>query len=147
MHFVDEGCKSEKVMQDRRGDVVRKIAINADAAAGSEGDKVSLENIVGDDGELGELFREAAKDTGESWIQFDGRDRAASCQQVARHFAVAGADFDPAVRIVFGQRDGGMRGDSDGAGDLFAPVEVREKMLAEPLAGHGWKCSSGSDDS
>lgn len=29
-----------------------------------------------------------------------------------------------------------MRGDADGAGYLFAPVEVREKMLAEPLAGH-----------
>jgi hypothetical protein len=30
-----------------------------------------------------------------------------------------------------------MGRDSDGAGDLFAPVEVCKKMLAEPLARHG----------
>ena len=138
MHFVDDGGEAEEVMQNGRSNVVGKIAVNADAPAGSEGGKVGLENVAGDDGEPGELFREATKDTGESWIQLDGANRATNREQVARHFTVAGADFDPAVRIVFGQRDSGMRGDSDGTGDLFAPVEVRKKMLAEPLARHRW---------
>jgi hypothetical protein len=31
-----------------------------------------------------------------------------------------------------------MRGDADSAGDLFAPVEIFEEMLAEALACHGW---------
>jgi hypothetical protein len=30
-----------------------------------------------------------------------------------------------------------MGRDSDGAGDLLAPVEVHKKMLAEALASHG----------
>src|SRR5215470_1575811 len=124
-------------MQDRRSDVVRKIAVDADAAAASEGGEVGFENVAGDDGQLRELFRETAKAAGEPLIQFDGRDRATSCEEMARHFAVAGADFEPAVLIVFGQRDRAMRGDADGPSDLFAPVEVRKKMLAEPLARHG----------
>jgi len=37
-----------------------------------------------------------------------------------------------------------MRRDSDGAGDLLAPVEVGEKMLAEALASHGMKL--GNDE-
>ncbi|HEX8763771.1 MAG TPA: hypothetical protein VF740_01365, partial [Candidatus Acidoferrum sp.] len=34
------------------------------------------------------------------------------------------------------QGDGGMRGDPDSAGDLFAPIEIREEVLAEPLTSH-----------
>jgi hypothetical protein len=37
-----------------------------------------------------------------------------------------------------------MRGDADGAGDLFAPVEVFEEMLAEALASHGWNSVAGA---
>jgi len=46
------------------------------------------------------------------------------------------ADFDPTMFVVVRKRNSGMRGDPNGAGNLFAPVEVREKMLAEALARH-----------
>src|SRR5215831_10465817 len=75
VHFVDERSASEEMMQDRRSDVVREIAVDADATAGSESGKVGFENVAGDDRELGELFREAAERGGECWIQFDGANR------------------------------------------------------------------------
>ena len=56
------------------------------------------------------------------------------------HFAVAGADFDPAETGVeggVGEWHGGIRGDANGASDFFAPVEIGEEMLAETLASHG----------
>jgi hypothetical protein len=36
-----------------------------------------------------------------------------------------------------------MRGDANGAGDFFAPVEIGKEMLAEALASHGWKIVAG----
>ncbi len=51
--LVDEAGEVEQVMKDRRGNVVRKIAVDAQAAAGSDGGEVSFENVAGDDGEIG----------------------------------------------------------------------------------------------
>jgi hypothetical protein len=62
---------------------------------------------------------------------------------VARHFAVAGADFDPAMLIISRERHSGVWGDANGARNLFAPVEVRKKMLAKSLAGHARSSVSG----
>ncbi len=69
------------------------------------------------------------------------------------HFTVAGTDFDPTVLIpmnrgsqtmlVVSEGDHGVRRDADGACDLFAPVEVFQKMLAEALACHGWNSVAG----
>src|SRR6266403_2726895 len=39
--------------------------------------------------------------------------------------------------------DGGMRGDANGARDLFAPVKVGKEVLAESLASHGWNSVAG----
>jgi hypothetical protein len=36
-----------------------------------------------------------------------------------------------------------MRGDANGAGDLLAPVEIGEEMLAEALASHLWNSVAG----
>ena len=38
--------------------------------------------------------------------------------------------------IIAGKQDRGMRRNSDGPGDLFAPVEIGEEVLAEALASH-----------
>jgi len=78
-----------------------------------------------------------AKAGDELGVEFDGVDGGAGCEEMLGHFAVAGADFDPTMLIVAWERHGGMRGDADSAGDLFAPVEVFEEMLAEALASHG----------
>jgi len=72
---------------------------------------------------------------------------------------MAGSNFDPTMLIVLSKRGlqtltvptsrdsqrtvvakewrQGMRRDANGAGDLFAPVEIGEEVLAETLACHG----------
>src|SRR5579863_5215422 len=58
------------------------------------------------------------------------------------HFAVACAEFDPARILGRLRRSGGVRRNANGACDLFAPVFIREKMLAKPLTRHtAEKCS------
>jgi hypothetical protein len=36
-----------------------------------------------------------------------------------------------------------MRRNADGARNLFEPMEIGEKMLAEALASHGWNSVAG----
>jgi len=50
---------------------------------------------------------------------------------------MAGSNFDPGTFVVHGKRKGGMRGNANGARDLFAPVEIGEEVLAEALTSHG----------
>ena len=145
VNFVDEIREGEEVMEDWRSDVVGKIAVDADAAAGGDGGEVGFENVAGDDGEIGEFFRVVAKAGDEFRVEFDGMDGSAGDEEVLGHFAVTGADFDPAVLVIAGERNGGMRGDADGAGDLLAPVEIFEEMLAEALACHGWNSVAGEE--
>jgi hypothetical protein len=45
--------------------------------------------------------------------------------------------------LVAGEGRNGMRGDANGACDLFAPVEIGEEVLAESLACHGWNSVAG----
>src|SRR5260370_18378968 len=125
-------------MKNRRGDVVGKIAVDADAPAGSDRGDVRFENVAGDDGEIGELFCEAAKSRDECGIDFDGVDGSAGGEQVLGDFTMASSNFDPAMLVVARDRDGRMRRNANGARDLFAPVEVGEEVLAESLASHGW---------
>ncbi len=143
VHFVDEVREGEQVMQDRRSDVVRKIAVNANAAAGSDGGEVRFEDVAGHDGEIGEFLREAAESGDEVWIELDGVNGSAGGEEVLGHFAVTGTDFDPTVLVIPWQRKGGMRRNADGAGDLFAPLEVFQEVLAETLACHGWNSVAG----
>ncbi len=51
--FVDEISEGEEVMKNGRRNVVRKIAVDAQAAAGSDGGEIGSENVAGDDGEIG----------------------------------------------------------------------------------------------
>ena len=154
VHFVEEVREGEQVMQDRRSDVVRKIAVNANAAAGSDGGDVRFEDVAGDDGEIGEFLREAAESSDEFWVEFDGVNGSAGGEEVLGHFAVTGTDFDPTVlvapmhrglqrRLVPRQRNDGMRRNTDGAGDLFAQLKVTEEVLAETLACHGSNSVAG----
>lgn len=63
-------------MQDRRGNVIGKIAVDADAAAGSESGKVGLKNVAGYNIELGEFRGDPAKAAGERLVQFYGANGA-----------------------------------------------------------------------
>ena len=143
VNFVDEIGEVEEVMEDGRGDVVGEIAVDADAASGGEGREIGFEDVAGNDIEVGRFFRKVAKSGDELRVEFDGVDGCAGGEKVFGHFAVAGADFDPAVLIVAGEWRGGMRGDADGAGDLFAPVDAFQKMLPERLACHGGNSVAG----
>src|SRR6266446_6911983 len=136
--FVDEVGKREQVMKDRRGDVVRKIAVDAEAAAGSDGGNVGFKNVAADDVEVGELFCEMVEARQERRIEFDGVDGSAGGEKVLGHFTVPRTDFDPTVSVVPRKRHGGMRRNANGARDFFAPVEISEEVLAEALASHGW---------
>lgn len=136
--FVDDAGEIEKVMEDGRSNVVGKIAVDTDAAAGSDGGNIRFEDVAGDDGEIGEFLREAAEASDELRIEFESVNGPAGGEEMFGHFAVAGTDFDPAVLVIPRKRGGGMRGNANGAGDLLAPVEIGEEMLAEVLASHGW---------
>ncbi len=114
-----------------------------DAAAGSDRSDVRFENVAGDDSEIGELFCQAAKSRDECRVDFDGVDGSAGGEQVLGDFTMPGSNFDPAMLIFPRERDGGVRRNANGAGDLFAPVEIGEEVLAEALACHAWNSVAG----
>ena len=116
---------------------VGKIAVDADAAAGSDGGDVRFENVGRDNIEIGELFCEAAKPRDERRIDFNGVDGRANGKKVLGDFTMAGANFDPAMLVVSGKWSGGMRRNANGARNLFAPIEIGKEVLAEALACHG----------
>jgi len=146
--FVDEVGEGEEAMKDWRRDVIRKIAVDAHAAAARDGSDVGFENVARNDVEIRELLCEVAQTRQERRIEFDGVDRSAGGEKVLGHFTVPRTDFDPAVLIVPGKRGltstvasewrQRMRRHANGARYLFAPVEVGKKVLAEALACHGW---------
>ena len=149
VNFVDEVSERKEVMKDRRRDVVREIAVDADAASGSDGGDVRFENVAGNDVEVGELLCEVAQARQERRIEFDGVDGRIGGEQTLGHFTVPRTNFDPAVFVVPGKRGllisivasewrQRMRRDTDGARDFFAPVKIGEEVLAEALACHGW---------
>jgi len=61
VNLIDEAGEGEETMKDRRGDVVGKIAVDADAAAGSNSGDIRFENVGGDHVEIGKFLREVAK--------------------------------------------------------------------------------------
>ena len=146
--FVDEASEGEEVMKNGRRDVVRKIAVDAHAAAARDGSDVGFENVAGNDVEIRELLCEVAQTRQERRIKFDGVDRSAGGEKVLGHFTVPRTNFDPAGLIVPGKRGltstvasewrQRMRRNANGAQDFFAPVKIGEEMLAEALASHGW---------
>ncbi len=88
MDFVDEVREIEKVMKDRRGDVVGKIAVDADAAARSDGSDVGFENVARNDVEIGKLFCEMAEAGEERRVDFDGVNGNGIGEEVLGHFTV-----------------------------------------------------------
>jgi hypothetical protein len=142
MHFVDEIRERKQPMKNRRGDVVGKIAVDTDAAASGSGAEIRFEDVAQDDAQIGKFFGESLETGDERRVELDGVDRRAGRGKIFGHFAVAGADFDPA--IVPG-RVGWHRGvgrNADGARDLFTPVGVGKEMLAKALTSHtAEKCS------
>ncbi len=137
--LVDLTGELEKMVEDRGSNVVGEIAVDAHAAPGGKGGKVRLEDVAGNDGEIGMFLREALQADNERGIEFDGDHRSTAAKEMLGHFAVPGADFDPAELFGRDLRDGldAVRRDADGAGDFFAPAGVVEKVLTEPLSRHG----------
>jgi hypothetical protein len=76
--------------------------------------------------------------SGERRINLDGNDRGARGGELLGHFAVACADFYPAIMggFVSKRSTDGLRRNPDGLRDLFAPTGVSEEMLAEALSSH-----------
>ena len=89
VNLVDEAGEGEQVMKDGRGDVVGKIAVDADAAAGSDGSEVGFENVARNDGEIGELFCEVAQAGEESRIDLDGVDGGAGGEEKLGHLTMS----------------------------------------------------------
>ncbi len=75
-------------MKDRRGDVIGKIAVDTDAAAGGNRSDVGFENVAGNDVEIGRLLCEAAEAGEERRIDFDGVNGNAIGEEVLGHLAV-----------------------------------------------------------
>ena len=88
VNFVDEIREREEVLEDRRSNVVRKIAVNENAAAGGDGGEVGFENVAGNYVETGIVFCEAAESGDESWVEFDGVDGGAGGEEMLSHFAM-----------------------------------------------------------
>ena len=63
---------------------------------------------------------------------------SAGGEKMLGDFTMAGSNLDPAMLVVVRERNSRMRGNANGARDLFAPVEIGEEVLAESLASHGW---------
>jgi hypothetical protein len=134
----------EEPVQDGRGDVVGEIAVDAHAPVGEEFCEIELEDVAGDDGEVGESFGEALEAGDERGIELDASDGKTGGEKVFGHFAVAGADFEPgSLRGRGGSEASGVAGDADGARDLFAPGGVGEKVLSKALTGHAGDSVAG----
>lgn len=138
VNLIDPVRERKEVVENRRGDVVRQVAVDADAPAGGDRGEIGFQDIAGNDREIREFFREALKACQEQRIQFDCVDCGTSGGKVLGHFPVAGADFNPAVRAVRCNHRalGRVRRDTDGARDLFAPAGIRKEMLAKTLTSH-----------
>ena len=136
MNFLDEVGEGEKVMQDRRGDVVRQVSVDSDAASRGDRGKIRSENVIRNDREITKFLRQAAKPNNQRRVDLDSIDRTSRGEQMLRHFPVTRAYLDPAMLLVAGKRNGGMRRHANGPGDFFAPVKIGKKVLAEALASH-----------
>jgi len=146
VHFVDEIRERKQPMKNRRSDVVGKVAINAHAPARGGGGEIRFEDVTGDNRQLGKFLGETPETGDERRVKLDGVDRCACGEEMLGHFAMSGADFDPAE--IFARPDGryGVGRDADGARDLFAPVGVDKEMLAEALTSHGGNSVAGGGD-
>ena len=131
-HDVNRGdlvCITEKLMKNRRGDVVGEIAVHAKFAAG-QFCEIELENIARDDFNAGPFVWFGAHSLfearGEPRIGFDGNQAAAPGGKLAGHFAVTRADLDPKVICAAGQR----------VENPFLPARSAKEMLAQALSRH-----------
>ena len=80
------------------------------------------------DFEVGRFFFEAVQVGEQRFVQFNDMNRAAAVHEIFGEFSVAGADFDPA--IIGWRFFSGVNEDANGLGDLLAPGDVGEEMLA-----------------
>ena len=136
--FVDLIGEGKETVENRRSDVVGKIAIEADAPSGCKRAEVGFEHITGDDSEIRVLIGETLQPLDESRIKLDSVDGNAATNQIFGHFPMACANFNPAV-IWSGGICGtfhAVRGNANRAGDFFTPAGIAQEMLSKFLSGH-----------
>jgi len=136
MHLFDVIRDLEEAMKNRRRDVVGEISVNEDAAARGERHEIGFQNIPRDDMDIRKLLRKLLQSGCERGVELDGMDGETGGSEVRGHFAVTRANFHPArLRGKF-CGNGRVWRNANGASDLFAPVNVRKKMLPQPLPSH-----------
>src|ERR1700691_221206 len=119
----------EQVMQDRRSDVIRQVAINMKIAA-DEFAKINSEDIAGNDFNLGPF----AWTRGNLFLQIFSQRRigfygyhstSVRCQHLG-HFSMACTDFDPCF----------VRAGRKNLENAMPPRGVTKKVLSHALLSH-----------
>ena len=118
----------EEALKDRRSNVVGKIAIHMNVRFAEERRQIESQDVPGDDFNIWPFQLGAPLESGKkTFIGLNGQEAADLGREQFRHFAVAGADFEP--RIARAQRKR--------LEDALAPCRVFQEVLAEPLTRHG----------
>ena len=89
VYLVDDASEGEQLMKDGRRNVVGKIAVDADATAGSDGTEIGLENVAWDDSEIGEFLCEVAEARDERRVDFDGVDGSSGGEEKLSHLTMS----------------------------------------------------------
>ena len=122
---------AEEMVEDRRGDVVRKIPVNAETTSTGELQEIELQDVARDDFDRrpfdGIRLDALAQILGKANIRFDGDDAPAPAGEQARHFAVASADFEPDVVRIARQR----------FENSLLPRWIAKEVLPQFLTRHG----------
>src|SRR5882724_6596763 len=137
VNFVDQLGNFKKAVQYRRSNVIRQIAIEANAAACGNRCQIDFQYISGNNRKIGKFLTDLAQMSDQRRIEFHGVNRRAGGGQKFRHLAVAGANFDPAKWLSGrGYMFFGVARNVDGASDFFPPALAVQKMLSQPLPRH-----------
>src|SRR5204862_7840904 len=123
MDFVDELGDRKKSMQDGRSDVIRQIAVKPYAPSRGNHSEVRFQHVTGNNCQIWNFLGELIEPGDQRRIEFDSVNWRARGGEKFRHFAVAGADFDPAIWFFGDCRTFvGVAVNADGARDLFTPA-------------------------
>ena len=128
----------EQMMQDRRSDVIRQIAIDTKVLAGQL-TKINCEDIAGNNCNVWPLARMRANFFtqlfSQQWIGFDSYHSTPVASQHLGHFSMARADFNPCF-VCSGRKN---------LENALPPRGVAEKVLSHALSGHAdAKCSNAA---
>ena len=137
VNLVQQIGHGEEPLQDWRSDVVRQVAVNSQASPRSDCGEIEFQNVARNDGEIRILLGQPPQASDQRCVKFDGANRCSAGGEIFRHFAVSGADLHPAgVFIYRACTPDGVARHSDRTRNLFAALEVGEKVLAESLPSH-----------